>query len=405
MELEWDPEVEAPATIAIVGAGPVGIEAAIYARFLGYFVSIFEQRRVAHRMLDWHDRPLAVTVEECTTSMGHAAIAAQNSEYIRKGSKEVFTGRTYAEEYLLPLAKTDLLFDDIHFLSPVVDVSRYRTFITDEIDMQERCNDEFRILVEGRHRGPWVSRADVVIDCRGPTQKQSGFGPGGGLAIGEKELRELFLLHTPLDRKFDPKTVVGKHVFLAGQSIRAGQFAREYLSLFGDEASSRLTWAIRPDRTHDSSEIGQALADIRGRASANIVIVESLGVENIQRNEAGKYLLKFLKDDDSTVEMQCDAIISLAGGRECNLSSELFETQLDGVGDCHAFLTSEPGFYKLRGGDLETGAGVGLRDAFRSIRQLFAMLAGRQDLDLYDIIARQQSNCDSKGLLGGKEKI
>ena len=227
MELEWDPEVEAPATIAIVGAGPVGIEAAIYARFLGYFVSIFEQRRVAHRMLDWHDRPLAVTVDECTTSMGHAAIAAQNSEYIRKNPKEVFTGRTYADEYLLPLAKTDLLFDDIHFLSPVVDVSRYRTFITDEIDMQERCNDEFRILVEGRHRGPWVSRADVVIDCRGAKQKQSGIGPGGGLAIGENALRETFLLHTPLDRKFDPKTVVGKHVFLAGQSIRAAQFALE----------------------------------------------------------------------------------------------------------------------------------------------------------------------------------
>ena len=133
MELDWDPEVEAPATIAIIGAGPVGVEAAIYARFLGYFVSIFEQRRVAHRMLDWHNRPLDVTVEECTTSMGHAAIAAQNPEYVRRNSNDVFTGKTFAEEYLLPLAKTDLLFDDIHFLSPVSDVSRYRTFVSDVI--------------------------------------------------------------------------------------------------------------------------------------------------------------------------------------------------------------------------------------------------------------------------------
>ena len=155
MELEWDPEVEAPATIAIIGAGPVGIEAAIYARFLGYFVSIFEQGRVAHRMLDWHNRPLDVTVQDCTTSLGHAAIAAQNPDYVRKKPDERFTGMTYAEEYLLPLAKTDLLFDDIHFLSPVADVSRYRTLVSDKIELQERCNDEFRILVEGRHRGPW----------------------------------------------------------------------------------------------------------------------------------------------------------------------------------------------------------------------------------------------------------
>ena len=144
--LQWDPEVEAPATIAVIGAGPVGIEAAIYARFLGYFVSIFEERRVAHRMLDWHNRPLDVTVAQCTTPMGHAAIAAQYPEYVAPAADHVYTGRSYAEEYLLPLAKTDLLFDDIHFLSPVADVSRYRTHVTDDLDPQERCNDEFRIL-------------------------------------------------------------------------------------------------------------------------------------------------------------------------------------------------------------------------------------------------------------------
>ncbi len=391
MELDWDPEVEAPATIAIIGAGPVGIEAAIYARFLGYFVSIFEQRRVAHRMLDWHNRPLDVTVEECTTSMGHAAIAAQNPEYVRRSSNDVFTGKTYAEEYLLPLAKTDLLLDDIHFLSPVLDVSRYRTFVSDVIERQERCNDEFRILVDGRHRGPWVSRADVVIDCRGESQKMSGMGPGGGLAIGETFLRDSFLLHTPLDRKFESKSVLGKHVCLVGQSVRAGQFAIEYLQQFGNEGGSRLTWMIRPDRRHDSLAMEKALNAIREAQSGNIVVLESLGVELIQRNELGQYLLKFLKDDDSTVEMQCDAIVSLTGGRPCTLSSELGREQLMRIEDGGSFMASEPGFYVLRGGNIEEGAGVGLSDAFRRIKELFAMLAGRQELDLYDIIEKAPS--------------
>ena len=388
MELDWDPEVEAPAAIAIIGAGPVGIEAAIYARFLGYFVSIFEQKRVAHRMLDWHNRPLDVTVEECTTSMGHAAIAAQNPEYARRNSNDVFTGKTFAEEYLLPLAKTDLLFDDIHFLSPVSDVSRYRTFVSDVIERQERCNDEFRILVDGRHRGPWVSRADVVIDCRGSSQKLAGLGPGGGLAIGETLLHDSFLLHTPMDRKFEAKSVLGKHVCLVGQSVRAGQFAVEYLNQFGDEGSSRLTWVIRPDRRHDSLVMENALNAIRGRQFGNIVVLESLGVELIQRNDLGQYLLKFLRDDDSTVEMQCDAIVSLTGGRPCTLSSEVRQEQLKHFQESPSFVVSEPGFYVLRGGNIEEGAGVGLSDAFRRIRELFAMLAGRQDLDLYDIIAK-----------------
>ena len=394
MRLEWDPEVESPATIAIIGAGPVGIEAAIYARFLGYFVSIFEQRRVAHRMLDWHNRPLDVTVQDCTTSLGHAAIAAQNPEYVRKEPGDRYTGKTYAEEYLLPLAKTDLLFDDIHFLSPVADVSRYRTLVSDQINCQERCNDEFRILVEGRHRGPWVSRADVLLDCRGATQQISGIGPGGGLAIGEAVCRDSFLLHTPKDRKFDAKSVLGKHVCLIGQSVRAGQFATEYLEQFGGAGSGRLTWAIRPDRRHDSSIIEQALKAIGGMHIGKINVVESLGVEQIQRNELGEFLLKFVRDDDSTVEMQCDAVVALTSGRPIPLSFEIQNTKPHNMMSCPTSVTNEPGYYGLRGGDIEEGAGVELTDAFRSIRELFAMLAGRQELDLYDIIAKQPKRSD-----------
>ena len=170
--LAWDPEMESPATIAILGAGPLGIEAALYARFLGYHVSIFETRRVAHRMLDWNLRPLEEPAGKITTSLGLSALQAQDPTYIPPEPSRIFNGKQYAEEYLLPLAKTDLLFDDIHFLSPVIDISRFRVASQpvagrfDEYPWQERCNDEFRILVEGRHRGTWVSRADCIIDCR-----------------------------------------------------------------------------------------------------------------------------------------------------------------------------------------------------------------------------------------------
>ena len=45
--MRWDPEVESPASIAIIGAGPVGIEAALYGRFLGYDVDIYDIGRPA----------------------------------------------------------------------------------------------------------------------------------------------------------------------------------------------------------------------------------------------------------------------------------------------------------------------------------------------------------------------
>ena len=181
--------MESPASVAVIGGGPIGIEAAIYARFLGYFVSIFEAKRVGHRMLDWHHRPLGIAAGEITTPLGCAAIRAQDPEYTLPNSDRIMTGQEYADEYLLPLAKSDLLFDDIHFLSPVVDIARVRTSRNDPVLWQERCNDEFRIVVQGRHRGTWIARADCIIDCRGDAIDSSGMGPGGGLGIANLNAR------------------------------------------------------------------------------------------------------------------------------------------------------------------------------------------------------------------------
>ncbi len=42
--------VDTPATIAVIGAGPIGLEAALYARFLGYDVRIYERDAVARSL-------------------------------------------------------------------------------------------------------------------------------------------------------------------------------------------------------------------------------------------------------------------------------------------------------------------------------------------------------------------
>ncbi|MEQ1828876.1 MAG: hypothetical protein ABL921_23130 [Pirellula sp.] len=390
MELDWDPEVDAPATIAILGGGPVGIEAAIYARFLGYFVSIFEAGRVAHRMLDWHDRTLAVPVRECTTSLGHAAILAQNPDYVRRSPDGFYTGRTYANEYLLPLAKTDLLFDDIHFLSPVSDVSRMQSFATDQKTLQERCNDEFRIVVEGRHRGTWISRADVVLDCRGSHQRLAGMGPGGGAAIGEHELQGSFLRFTPLDRKFEPQSVRGKRTCLVGNSYRAAQFANEFAQMFAGNEDTQLIWVVRPDSGQFIDSVATTLRSLRFDPPINVILQEALGVEQIKREAEAVYSLSLLQGDDTVVSIQCDAVCALTEGRAKSVSLELDEHPLCDGGTA-SFVTKEPGFYVLRAAGIEQGAGAGLADAFCRIRELFALMAGRQDLDLYKIIEQQDT--------------
>ncbi len=46
-DLNPDMTLDPPGRIAVIGAGPLGLEAALYGRYLGYDVQVFEQGDVA----------------------------------------------------------------------------------------------------------------------------------------------------------------------------------------------------------------------------------------------------------------------------------------------------------------------------------------------------------------------
>lgn len=405
IELPWDPELDSPATIAIIGAGPIGIEAAIYARFLGYFVSIFDTRRVAHRMLDWHLRKLACPVSVCTSPLGHAAIKSQNPEYVLPDPDAIWTGKEYAEQYLLPLAKTDLLFDDIHFLSPVTSISRLKSFRFEEIDPQDRCEDQFRLLVEGRHRGNWASRADIVLDCRGAHERTAGMGPGGGLAIDEQTHRDSFLKHSPLDRKFESKLLLGKQVGLVGGSDRACQFVHEYLDWHVENSSSRLTWLVPCDAKEQRPYVAATLSRIEESGNPEIQTYPILGVEKISKSDDDRWTLQLLLEDETTVDFPSDSVASFPYPREADpwpelecrryVSSENSSSESsDSSMDAWPFVTCEPGYYRLDSDGLAWdesqqcwNAGAGIARGLEQVRRVFSLIVGRESLDLHQVMA------------------
>lgn len=421
--LPWDAEIESPATIAILGGGPLGIEAALYARFLGYHVSIFETRRVAHRMLDWNVRPLAARVGDLTTSLGVAALRAQEPEFTGFEPDRVFTGKEYAEEYLLPLAKTDLIFDDIHFLSPVAGVSRLRVQDKPDwgdplvYDWQERCNDEFRILVRGMHRGVWSSRADCVIDCRGAASRVLGLGPAGGIAVGETELQADFYGHIPGDRKFEAKQIQGKRVALVGSTEEACLGILELLAFQKNQPDTQVCWLVTPPSSQDSDQIRQLRKHVGAMESGSVIKVETLGVEKVSRDETGVWSLELLKEDESTVPLRCDVLIRRTGVAEESVSPALLAdcpranvwlgdvlskgVKEDSLALLSEVLTPEPGYYRLRAPSDEWGQegydgvpkrGGTLSVAFERLRTIFSILGGRADLDLYEIMRKQQQH-------------
>jgi hypothetical protein len=116
--------VDTPARIAILGAGPLGLEAALYARYLGYEVALFEQQTACGNFLQRGEELLPHSAGENRTSLGLAALRAQSEDFPVFDATAQETARSLAESYLLPLAATDLLADCLHLGQMIVRIER-----------------------------------------------------------------------------------------------------------------------------------------------------------------------------------------------------------------------------------------------------------------------------------------
>ncbi len=105
-EMTLDP----PGRIAVVGAGPLGLEAALYGRFLGYEVTVYERGDIGQSVQAIREMPLAMLPDRCLSPLAKSAIAAQDSRWPGGGSAVLPTtiGR-WIDDGLQRIAATDLM--------------------------------------------------------------------------------------------------------------------------------------------------------------------------------------------------------------------------------------------------------------------------------------------------------
>src|SRR6056297_2973645 len=99
--------LDPPGKIIVVGAGPVGLEAALYGRFLGYDVRIIEAVAVAASWCDAANQPLSGSPDRSVSSLAKSAIAAHDESAMSR-SMPTTVGQ-WINDLLIPLAETDLL--------------------------------------------------------------------------------------------------------------------------------------------------------------------------------------------------------------------------------------------------------------------------------------------------------
>lgn len=153
--------------IAILGAGPIGLEAALYARYLGYPVAVLERDgNPAASVLAQDDEQTTAPFVEGASTLGVAALQAQNLDWRCPGAADRLTAVQWHENYLQLVADSDLVFEVLHLDTTVIEIARG----DHDTDFQIRCRnsqDEERVF-----------EVDIILDATGINGSRAWFTEG-----------------------------------------------------------------------------------------------------------------------------------------------------------------------------------------------------------------------------------
>ena len=410
--------IDTPATIAILGAGPIGLEAALYARFMGYQVDIYERGNIAENVLAWGHVRMFSPFRMNRSTLGMSAIQAQDGSWQPPDEEALLTGREWAEAYLLPLGATDLVASHVHSQTRVVAVSRKDTLKHELVGDAARSESPFLLLLEDAG-GRRTAEADIVIDTSGSYSHHNWLGSGGIAAIGEPEAASRIRYDVPDVLGADRDAYAGKHTLIIGAGYSAATSVVALKRLAHDEPETRVTWLVRGDRTETEplariaddtlSERDRLALDAAAAVSASdgpVTFMPGTIVDTIEMSDDSAQITVSTRGKTET-EIAGDQIIANVGyhgdrslyeqlqvhecfatGGPMKLSASLAEqTSADCLDqtsdDADALVTTEPNFYilgsKSYGRDSRFLVSVGLEQ----IRHLFGLIGGRASLNLY----------------------
>ncbi len=123
--------------VVVVGAGPIGLHAALQAVQHGFDVTVLERGDVAAAVRRWGHIPLFTPFSMNSTAEGRR-IAAQSGTL--PDSDALLTGAEYIRQYLLPLARCSTLQDKVHTGTELLSASRQGLGKSDLIGNPERAS-------------------------------------------------------------------------------------------------------------------------------------------------------------------------------------------------------------------------------------------------------------------------
>lgn len=241
--------------IAVLGAGPVGLEAAAALALRGIEATIVEAGDVASHVAAWGHVRLFTPFGMNAGPAGRRLLEGARLP----ADDAALTGAELREAYLLPLAERLAGAARIEIGARVVEVARGRHLKGDALGDPARAADPFRLLVE-RDGAEVELEADAALDCTGTYGRPNRLGPGGAPALGERALDRRIVRRIPDVLGAARATYAGRRTLLVGAGHSAATAALALAELARTEPGTSFLWATRAAADRPVAEIaGDAL--------------------------------------------------------------------------------------------------------------------------------------------------
>ena len=315
----------APNSLAVIGAGPVGLEAAARALDAGFDVHVFERGVVASHPRGWGHVRLFTPWRMLIGPAGRARLDA--SGWTAPDPEEFPLGRELAERYLEPLARLPELAPRIHTHAQVVHVSRSGLLKRDAPggSVAGRRAHPFRLLVRDTGGRENFLHACAVIDASGVYGQPNWAGDGGIPARNEVYLAPQMSYHVDDVLELRRERYAGRRTLVIGGGDSAATAVADLIQLAAEAPGTSVAWATRKAAAalYPVSEDEIALPGLRAlmeRARAivrdghpAITHIGGVRVEGFEFNSATHRYRVALTDGTSSRVEEVDQVIALTG--------------------------------------------------------------------------------------------
>jgi thioredoxin reductase len=404
--------------VAVLGAGPIGLEAALYARRLNLPITVYERGRIGEHLHRWGHVRLFSPFGMNVTPLGRAALLADDATFAFPADGDCLTGKEHLAAYLDPLAHTTALADCLRLETQVLHVGRRGMLKEDSPGDAGRSKQPFRLLVrdaKGRER---IDETDIVLDCTGSYGKHRWLGDGGIPAPGElaAEQHIAYGLEDVLGER--RAHYAGKNILVLGAGYSAATTVCNLARVAEDNSATWVIWLARGSSTQPLRRITNDPLKERDRLAVrantlatrpegnvefhNQSVIESIEFYGPDRGfratarcagksktwDVDRFIGNVGYTPDNTIYRELQVHECYASLGPMNLAAALLK---HAGADCLSvpaqgaatLRNPEPNFYILGAKSFGRNSNFLMRMGFEQVRDVFTLITGKAELDLY----------------------